>query len=199
VPVPAGEPTTIALTLRVAALEETIVTAAKIGERDAQTVPMAISAVGNAELLRLGSRTFSDAAALAPSVTFSQNAGFGQPTIRGIGPSALYAGSDPSSAMYLDGVYLARPAMEFLQLLDLHRIEVPRGPQGTLYGRNAVGGAVNLISRAPTNEVQASAGSTGGNFHEVRANARISGPLKRDRVMGAIAVTRGVRDGYVND
>jgi iron complex outermembrane receptor protein len=199
VPVPAGEPTTIALTLRVAALEETIVTAAKIGERDAQTVPMAISAVGNAELLRLGSRTFSDAAALAPSVTFSQNAGFGQLTIRGIGPSALYAGSDPSSAMYLDGVYLARPAMEFLQLLDLDRIEVLRGPQGTLYGRNAVGGAVNLISRAPTNEARVSAAVTAGNFHELRADLQAGGPLVRDTVMGSIAFARSVRDGYVRD
>ena len=59
------------------------------------------------------------------------------------------AGSDPSSAMYLDGVYLARPAMAFVQFLDLDRIEVLRGPQGTLYGRNAVGGAMNLISRRP--------------------------------------------------
>ena len=59
--------------------------------------------------------------------------------------------------MYLDGVYLARPAMAFVQFLDLDRIEVLRGPQGTLYGRNAVGGAINLISRTPTNELQASA------------------------------------------
>ena len=101
--------------------------------------------------------------------------------------------------MYLDGVYLARPAMEFVQLLDLDRIEVLRGPQGTLYGRNAVGGAMNLISRPPTNDLQASAGFTAGNFGELRANARISGPLKRDRVMGAVAFTRGVRDGYVRD
>ena len=70
-------------------------------------------------------------------MTFSQNTGWGQLTIRGIGTNAVFAGSDPSSAIYLDGVYLARPAMAFARFLDLERIEVLRGPQGTLYGRNA--------------------------------------------------------------
>ncbi len=177
----AGERVTVSFTLRVAIVEETIVTAAKAGERDVQTIPMAISAVSNAELARLGTPDTGRGAALAPSVTLSQNTGFGQLTIRGIGANVVNAGSDPSSAMYLDGVYLARPAMAFVQFLDLDRIEVLRGPQGTLYGRNAVGGAINLISRPPTNDFQASADVTAGNFGELRADARISGPLKRDQ------------------
>ena len=181
----AGERVTVSFTLHVAIVEEAIVTAAKVGERDAQTIPMAISAISDSELGRLGTQTVGDGAGLAPSVTFSQNSGFGQLTIRGIGANVVYAGSDPSSAMYLDGVYLARPAMAFVQFLDLDRIEVLRGPQGTLYGRNAVGGAMNLISRPPTNEFQASADLTAGNFGELRATARTSGPLKRDRVMGS--------------
>ena len=198
--VPAGQRVTLSFTLRVAILEETIVTAAKAGEVDVQAIPMAISAVSNSELGRLGTQTLGDAAALAPSVTFSQNTGFGQLTIRGIGATVLYAGADPSSAMYLDGVYLARPAMmAFVQFLDLDRIEVLRGPQGTLYGRNAVGGAMNLISKPPTNDFQASANLAVGNFGALRGDARVSGPLKRDRVMGAIAFARGVRDGYVRD
>ena len=195
----AGERVTVSLALRVAILEETIVTAAKAGERDLQSVPMAVSAVSSAEIARLGTQTVSDTPALAPSVTFSQNTGWGQLTIRGIGASTLLAGSDPSSAMYLDGVYLARPTMAFAQFLDLERIEVLRGPQGTLYGRNAVGGAINLIPKPPTNVFQAAAGFTAGNFGALRANARISGPLKRDRVMGAVAFARGVRNGYVRD
>jgi iron complex outermembrane receptor protein len=194
-----GERVTVSLTLHLAILEELNVTAAKLGERDVQAIPMSISAVSNAELDRLGTRTLGQAAALAPSVTLSQNVGFGQLTIRGIGANVLYAGADPSSAIYLDGVYLARPAMEFLQFLDLDRIEVLRGPQGTLYGRNAVGGAVNLISKAPTNDFQASADFIAGNFGEFRAHARISGPLERDKVMGSFAFARGVRDGYVRD
>jgi iron complex outermembrane receptor protein len=195
----AGERVTVSFTLLVAFVQETIVTAAKVGERNIQTLPMAITAVSNADLARLGTQTVGGAAALAPSVTFSQNTGFGQLTIRGIGANVLYAGADPSSAMYLDGVYLARPAMEFVQFLDLDRIEVLRGPQGTLYGRNAVGGAMNLISRPPTNDFEAAADFTAGNFGALRVDARASGPLKRDRVMGTVAFARGVRDGYVQD
>ncbi len=195
----AGERVAVSLTLRLAIVENTIVTAAKAGGRDVGAIPAAITAVSNAEIARLGSQTVTDAAALAPSVTLSQNTGFAQLTIRGIGTNAVNAGSDPSSAMYLDGVYLGRPAMAFARLLDLDRIEVLRGPQGTLYGRNAVGGAMNLISKPPTNDVQMSAALTAGTFDELRADARISGPLKRDKLMGSVAFTRGVRDGYVRD
>ena len=194
-----GERVTVSFILQVGIVEETFVTAAKGGERDVQTIPMAISAISDSELARQGTQTLFDAAALAPSVTLSQNTGFSQLTIRGIGANVVNAGSDPSSAMYLDGVYLARPAMAFVQFVDLDRIEVLRGPQGTLYGRNAVGGAINLISKPPTNEFQASADLTAGNFGELRLAARTSGPLKRDRVMGSLAIVRGVRDGYVRD
>ena len=164
-----------------------------------QTVPQAISSISDTELARLGTRTLGQAVALAPSVTLSQNTNSAQLTIRGIGTNVVNAGSDPSSAMYIDGVYLARPAMAFVQLLDLDRIEVLRGPQGTLYGRNAVGGALNLVSKPPTNDLLASANVTGGNFGELRADARVSGPLRRDRVMGSVAFARGVRDGFVRD
>jgi iron complex outermembrane receptor protein len=197
--VPAAEQISVSLTLHVAIVQETIVTAAKVGGTDTHAIPMAVTAVSDAELGRLGTQTIGEGAALAPSVTLSQNTGFGQLTIRGIGANVLYAGSDPSSAMYLDGVYLARPAMAFVQFLDLDRIEVLRGPQGTLYGRNAVGGAVNLLSKPPTNDLQASAELTAGNLGALRADAKVSGPLKRDRMMGAIAFARAVGDGYVHD
>ena len=111
----------------------------------------------------------------------------------------MFSGADPSSAIYLDGVYLARPAMAFARFLDLDRVEVLRGPQGTLYGRNAVGGAINLIPRPPTNDFQASAHVTAGTSEKLRADARVSGPLKRDRVTGSLAFERGVRDGFVRD
>ena len=195
----AGERATVSFTLRVAMVAETIVTADKAGERDVQEIPMGVTAVSQAELGRLGTQTIEGAPILAPAVTFSQNTGWAQLTIRGIGTNLLIAGSDPSSAIYLDGVYLARPAMAFVRFLDLDRIEVLRGPQGTLYGRNAVGGAINLIPRAPTNDFQASAGFTAGSFGELRADARMSGPLKRDRVMGSVAFARSVRDGFVRD
>ena len=195
----AGERALVSFTLRVALEAETIVTATKTGGQAVQAIPMAISAVSQDDLGRLGTQTIEQARALAPSVTFSQNTGWGQLTIRGIGTNAVFAGSDPSSAIYLDGVYLARPAMAFARFLDLDRIEVLRGPQGTLYGRNAVGGAMNLITRSPTNDLEAAAHFTAGSFGELRADARVSGPIKRDSVMGSFAIARGVQDGYVRD
>ena len=189
----------LSLTLVVAILEETVVTAGRIGEADIQTLPMAISAVSDSELRRLDTRTLEQAVSLLPSVTFTQNSTFGQLSIRGIGTNLVNAGGDPSSAIYIDGVYLARPAMAFVDFLDLERVELLRGPQGTLYGRNAIGGALKLVSKTPTNDLEASARVTAGSFGEMRAEARISGALKRDRLLGSIAVVRGVRDGYVRD
>jgi iron complex outermembrane receptor protein len=136
---------------------------------------------------------------LAPTVTFSQNTGFGQLTIRGIGTNVVFAGSDPSSAVYVDGVYLARPAMLFADFLDLERVEVLRGPQGTLYGRNVVGGAVNLITKPPTDQFEASASFIAGDYHDIRSEARVSGPLVRGKVTGSAAILRGVRRGFVRD
>jgi iron complex outermembrane recepter protein len=194
-----GTTESVSLTLAVGALEHAIVTGTKTGAGDVQAMPMAITAVPDAELTRLAIRTIDEAAARMPLVTFTQNASFGQVSIRGIGTNAVYAGADPSSAMYLDGVYLARPAMAFADLLDLDRIELLRGPQGTLYGRNALGGAINLISKAPTNDFQAEARVTAGTLDERRFEGRVSGALRRDRIMGSVAIAKGRRDGYVRD
>jgi len=186
-----GKTISLSLTMIVASLEQTVVTAAKTGTTNVQSSPLAISASSSTALSRFALRTIDEAAAQTPLVTFTQNTTFGQLSIRGIGTNAVFAGADPSSAMYLDGVYLARPAMAFTDFLDVERIEVVRGPQGTLYGRNALGGAVNLITKAPSNDFEASARITVGNLAERRAEGRLSGPLKRDRVMGSFAFARG--------
>jgi iron complex outermembrane receptor protein len=195
----AQDPLDVSLTLSVAFIERTVVTAARVGIGDVQTTPIAVSALTNEELGRLEIRSLEQAAPLMPSVTFTQNSSYGQLSIRGIGTNAVNAGSDPSSAIYLDGVYLARPGMAFVDLLDLERVEALRGPQGTLYGRNAVGGALNLISRAPTNDLEAFAQVTAGSLDELRLETRVSGALRRDRVIGSLSFVRGVRDGYVRD
>ena len=199
VQVESGQTLSLVLTLPIAHLEEMIVTAAKGGAESIQEVAGAVSAVPHDVLTRIPTRTIEQGVTLLPSVTFTQNSTFGQLSIRGIGTNAVNAGSDPSSAIYLDGVYLARPAMAFIDFLDLERVEVLRGPQGTLYGRNAVGGALNLISKGPTNVLDASVRLTGGSLGEMSAEGRLSGPLKRDRFMASAAFARSVRDGYVRD
>jgi iron complex outermembrane recepter protein len=187
------------VTLSVQFLEETLVTAEKTGERDVQAMPMAVSVLSGSELQRQQAHTVEDIAGRAPSVTFSQNTGFSQLTIRGIGTNVVFAGSDPSSAVYVDGVYVARPAMVLADFLDLQRVEVLRGPQGTLYGRNAVGGALNLITQAPTNDTELSARFVVGSLGEYRGEGRVSGAIIRDKVLASVAFLRGVRDGFVRD
>ena len=93
----------------------------------------------------------------------------------------------------------SRPVMVLGDFLDLERVEVLRGPQGTLYGRNAVGGAINLVTKPPTNTLDASARFVAGNLGTFRTEARLSGPIVRDRLLGSAAILRGVRDGFVRD
>ncbi len=189
----------VVLRLGVLAFDSVVVTAAKTGERPLQATPLAVSVRSGSELLRAGAQSVEELAGLAPSLTFSQNTGFAQLTIRGIGTNAVFAGSDPSSAVYLDGVYLARPAMVLADFLDLERVEVLRGPQGTLYGRNAVGGALNVITRTPADAVDAEARLAAGNLDTLRAAAQVSGPLVAGKLRGSAALLRGVEQGYVRD
>jgi iron complex outermembrane recepter protein len=189
----------VVLTLSVGVFEQVLVTAAKTGERNVQSAPMALSALPAAELQLPQVHSVADLAGRVPAVTFSQNSDFSQLTIRGIGTNVVFAGSDPSSAVYVDGVYLARPVTVVGDFLDLERVEVLRGPQGTLYGRNAVGGAMNVITKNPSNGVEASARFVAGALNTVRAEARVSGPIVHDRVMGSAAILRGVREGFVRD
>ena len=97
--IPPGERLSISLGMVVAGFRETVVSAAKVGERDIQSTPMAISAVSDADVTRRAIRTIDQVAPLVPSVTFTQNGTFGQLSIRGIGTNAVNAGSDPSSAV----------------------------------------------------------------------------------------------------
>jgi len=197
--VSAGQSQTLALRLEVAFHERAVVTAAKSGEGDVQTTPMAVSVVTGDDLARAQTHTVAQLAGLAPSVTFSQNSDFAQLTIRGVGSNVVFAGSDPSSAVYLDGVYLSRPVMVLTDFLALDRVEVVRGPQGTLYGRNAVGGALNLVTKAPTTDLNAAARVSAGNLNSVRTDAHVSGPLLGKALLGGASFLRGKRDGYVRD
>jgi iron complex outermembrane recepter protein len=194
-----GGQTTVTLTLSIRLADRVMVTADKTGERELQEVPAAVSALSNQQLAQREAHTIADLAGLVPSVTFSQNTGFAQLTIRGIGTNAPFAGSDPSSAVYLDGVYLARPAGVLGDFVDLERVEVLRGPQGTLYGRNVVGGAINLITNLPTNERKLSARIVLGNFQTARAEATLSGPIVPGRIMASVSVLRGVSEGFIKD
>ena len=174
-------------------------TATKTGAADIQSTPIAVTALPARTLEQLGVQTVEGLAGFVPSVTISQHTGPAQVTIRGIGTNSMVAGADPSSTIHLDGVYLGRPAMVFMDFLNVERVEVLRGPQGTLYGRNSVGGTINIVTRQPTNTLETSVRLTAGNYDKLRAEGAVSGPLIKDKVMGNFAFLRGTRDGFVKD
>ena len=138
---------------------------------------MAVSVLSEAQLTQREVHTVADLAGLTPGLTVSQNTGFSQLTIRGIGSTAAFAGSDPSSAVYIDGVYIARPAAVLTEFLDLDRVEVLRGPQGTLYGHNAVGGALNLTTKVPTDDVAFSTRLVVGDFQTFACRGQRERPV----------------------
>jgi iron complex outermembrane receptor protein len=164
-----------------AQLEEITVTASKVGATDLQKTPIAISAFSAAQIERTYSYGLKDLVQLTPNLAVAQNSSFAQVYIRGIGSNNVFNGSDPSSAVQVDGIYMARPNAQFVNFYDVERVEVLRGPQGTLYGRNATGGVINVISRRPGDVLEAKAQETVGNYGLTRTEGYVSAPLT-DRV-----------------
>jgi iron complex outermembrane receptor protein len=186
--------------LPISALSERVtVTATKTGAADVQSTPVAITVLPARTLEQMGVRTVEGLGGMVPSVTMSQHTGGAQVTIRGIGTNSTVVGADPSSTIHLDGVYLGRPAMVFADLLNVERVEVLRGPQGTLYGRNSVGGTINIVTRQPTNTLETSMRLGVGNYDSLRVEGAVSGPLVEHRVMGNFAFLRSSREGFVRD
>src|SRR6202041_1721278 len=132
-----------------------------------------------------------------PNLQVSQVATNAVIAIRGIGSNNVYAGSDPDVTMQIDGVYIARPSGQFADFLDLDRVEVLRGPQGTLYGRNAVGGTINVISRQPTDEFTAENQLSVGDFSLFRDQAYVSGALIPQELQGSFSVDYLRHDAYI--
>jgi iron complex outermembrane receptor protein len=193
-------PATRDLTLDVSSFSDRVtVTATKTGAADVQTTPIAVTALPGRTLEQLGIQTVEGLAGFVPTLIVSQHTGAAQVTIRGIGTNSTVVGADPSSTVHLDGVYLGRPVMVFSELMNVERVEVLRGPQGTLYGRNSVGGTINVVTRQPTNALDTSVRLTAGNYDKLRVEGAVSGPLIKNKVMGNFAFLRSSRQGFVND
>lgn len=177
-------------------LEEIIVTASKTGETQLQDTPIAITAFSAVGIERSGIKDVRDLAGLTPNLRIAENTGQSQVYIRGVGSNNSFAGSDPSSTVHLDGVYIARPGSYFANFLDVERVEVLRGPQGTLYGRNSVGGTINIISRKPDNDLRAKAQFTIGNYDAYRGEGFVSGPVIEDKLAASVSLLHGRHAGY---
>jgi iron complex outermembrane recepter protein len=174
--------------------DDIIVTAQKRAQ-SLQDVSAAISAVSGTALQNAGISNLQDVQQLVPAVTFGNDFNQAKVFIRGVGANTSTTGSSTGVALHVDGAYVARAEAQLTSLFDLERIEVLRGPQGSLYGRNAVGGSINLITRKPTAEMAADIRLSYGNYNAITAEAGVGGPLAswlRFRLAGKVET----RDGY---
>jgi iron complex outermembrane recepter protein len=180
-------------------LEEIIVTGSKTGESNVQQTPIAISAFSEDQLQQSQISKVSDLMGYVPNLSISAVGSFAEIFMRGIGSTNVAGGNDPSTTVQVDGIYLGRPYSQFADFLDVQRVEVLRGPQGTLYGRNAVGGTINVISRAPTDDFAAESALTLGNYWLVQNQDYVSGALIRGVLDGSIAVDYIRHDPYLEN
>jgi iron complex outermembrane recepter protein len=181
-------------------LEEIVVTAQK-REQNVQNVPIAISAF---TVETLQSKDVGDIGALtrlAPNVNLDTGSPFSGDTsvlsasIRGIGQDDFAFNLDPGVGVYLDGVYLARTIGANQSLLDIDRIEILKGPQGTLFGRNTIGGAISIVTRTPGEKPRFVGSVTTGSFNRRDVSASADFPLA-DNFLTTLSVSSQTRDGY---
>ena len=174
-----------------------IVTAQKRSE-NIQEVPVAVTAIGGEALQDLGVTDVLDLNALAPSlqVKTDDNAANPKVFIRGIGLNDFNPNTASAVAIYTDGVYIGSPLAQMGQFFDLERVEVLRGPQGTLYGRNTTGGAINVISRKPSDEFEVDAYVEYGTFNSITTEAGVGGPIAPGVLGYRVAGTYVTNDGY---
>ena len=183
------------------ALDSLVVTARNRAEA-VQDVPLAISAFSGRDLEAQQVAATDQLTYVTPNLTFNSSGAFAgtrsaaQIFIRGVGQTDFLPLTDPGVAVYVDGIYMARSIGAVMEFLDIERVEVLRGPQGTLFGRNAVGGAVSLHSRRPRAEPDGNIRQQFGNDRMTRTTAGVSGRLA-EAVSGGVTLSYRSRDGYV--
>ena len=183
------------------AANEDIVVTARRTEENVQRVPSAISAFSEKSLDRIQATDTTGLQGAVPNLNIVQGRGSSNATnifIRGIGqPDALQT-FDPAVGVYVDDVYLSRIRGNQLDMLDVERVEVLRGPQGTLYGKNTIGGALKFVSRRPDQQFRANGAIYLGSYGQLELRGAASGPVS-DTIAAGFAVMRAKRDGYVED
>ena len=178
-----------------------VVTARKFKER-VQDVPVAISAFSGEAIAARGVDNIEGLATFTPNMTFQSNPSFGGASssaaiyIRGIGQKEFLPTTEPGVGVYVDGVYVARSVGAMLDLVDVERVEVLRGPQGTLFGRNTIGGALSLTTVKPKDDWETSGQLTVGNFKRIDAKLMVNIPLG-DTLALRVSGASLLRDGYV--
>ncbi|UAJ09079.1 TonB-dependent receptor [Glacieibacterium megasporae] len=154
-----------------------IVVTAQKRRQSLQDVSAAVSALGADRLQSAQVNSLQDLQTIVPAVNFGSDFNQAKIFIRGVGANTSTTGSATGVALHVDGAYVARAEAQLTSLFDLQRVEVLRGPQGALYGRNAVGGSINLITAKPTDELEGYARLTYGNYNSINSEVAIGGPV----------------------
>lgn len=175
--------------------DEIIVTAQKRSE-SLQDTPLAISAFTSETLERSQISGVDQLQFTVPNFTVARLSGYSQLSMRGIGSDLTVTAGEPTVATFVDGVYQGALFAQSLPSFDLERIEVLRGPQGTLYGRNTTGGAINYIMKPPEEAFGANLTAIAGDYGRYVVEAGLTGSLVEDRVSGRASVRYETRDGY---
>lgn len=179
------------------AVPEVVVTAQRTASLASRT-PVAMSVVSGEQLRNIGADSPATLGPRLPNVHFDQAFSGLRVTIRGISNNDTTDKGDPSAAFMLDGVYIARPAGQSGNLLDVDRIEVLRGPQGTLYGRNTTAGLVNVISNAPTDRLEGALGLEVGTYGKRKIDGVVNVPVNQALSLRA-AVSQIKQDPFLNN
>ena len=184
------------------AIEEVVVTARR-REESLQDTPIAVTAYSEDEMDLRGHLSITDVSQATPNVNIEQSAAVSgltaAPTvfIRGVGQSDFVINTDPAVGVYVDGVYIARSIGSMMDLLDLERAEVLRGPQGTLFGRNSLAGALNLISKRPTTDAfDAKLTLAAGENDYAQFNGAFNIPIS-DNIAARVSLMQRQKGGYV--
>ena len=175
-------------------IADIVVTAQKRAE-SVQDIPIAVSAIGGEALAQRGVTDLTAIASTVPGLNVSEQVGQARLTLRGIGVDNISTGAESSVAFNQDGVFFSRSAAALASFYDVERVEVLRGPQGTLYGRNATGGSVNILTNRPTFSTKAGVSLTYGNYDTVNAEAYYSTGLS-DTVAMRVAGQIQNHSGY---
>lgn len=192
-------PTIIELKQSVNTLEQVFVTSRRRTEQ-IQDIPIPVSIVKASVIEDAGAFNVNRIKEVVPSVQlYASNARNTTLNIRGLGSTfgLTNDGIDPGVGFYLDGVYLARPAATALDFIDIEQIEVLRGPQGTLFGKNTTSGAFNITSRLPSFIPGANFEVSYGNYGYVQGKASITGPIVKDKLAARLSFSGTQRDGLL--
>lgn len=180
-----------------AQIEEVVVTALR-RETTLQSIPQSVAVLDGETQRERGQQRLEDLQTSVPNVSFTNTSNSSQLYIRGVGNTFINAGGDPGVAFYQDGAYVSDQRTTNTSMFDVQRVEILRGPQGALYGRNAVGGAVNVISAKPSSDAAGRVDAVVGDYGRFESEGFFTGPLANG-VDGRLAYQVRKLDGYTRN